>query len=86
MCDHVNFFAKVNVVRMHADEDKSKIVGHFADITINCSECGVPMQFIGVNVGISFIGPATNLEATELRIPLRVSNAPMEKDPNKIYN
>lgn len=64
MCKHENFRAQVNVNRL---EDS----GNFsADITINCDQCGLPFQFLGLQPGLNLAGAACSLDGTEARIAI----------------
>lgn len=74
-CRHERFKAQVNVFKLHEEDNPSNITGHTADITIECLDCGCPMQFIGVPGGVSPVQPMCNFDATELRAPL----VPMDK-------
>lgn len=67
-CKHMNFTANVSVARMEN-------VGKFhADIRISCAECGVPMQFLGLDTGFSFDGARVSLDGQEARIAIAPSD------------
>lgn len=63
-CEHHEFSAQVNVARI---EDKG---GFYADVTINCIECGTPFRFLGVKGGLSPNEPRCDPFALELRAPI----------------
>jgi hypothetical protein len=65
-CQHKDFRAHVVVNRI---ED----VGRFtADVRINCAECGLPFEFVGVGeCGFSYEHPTVDPSAQELRVPVR---------------
>lgn len=61
-CQHHNFDAKVRVARI---EDTGRFM---AEIRINCLDCGVPMQFMGLEPGFSFDGAHMSLDGLEANI------------------
>ncbi|WP_439392342.1 hypothetical protein ACRQ5Q_22365 [Bradyrhizobium sp. PMVTL-01] len=64
MCKHMNFAAQVNVARM---EDTGQFM---ADITVRCSECNVPFQFLGMEAGIDTHGARVSVDGLEARIAI----------------
>lgn len=64
MCPHMNFRAKVDVIRL-ADSG-----GYMADITINCEDCGIAMQFLGLPPGLDTQGATVSLDGKEARIAI----------------
>lgn len=65
-CKHEKFNAKVSVNRLNREEGQT--VDHYmADVSIQCVECGVPFEFIGLRTGVIMDGAATNVDRTELR-------------------
>lgn len=72
MCEHKNFVANVNVHRL-VSENKTTVVGINADITIKCSDCGQPFEFIGVPAGLSPFHPMVSADSTELRAPIKAA-------------
>lgn len=70
-CQHHNFQANVAVGRLAADESGEKIVGFSADITVKCSDCGKPFEFVGLPMGYSPIQPMCSVDGTEARMPLK---------------
>ena len=75
-CQHLNFAASVNVCRLTADTDPEKVIGYTADVKINCADCGLPFEFIGLPNGISITNskPMVSMASTELRAPLKPSS------------
>lgn len=63
-CKHENFAANVDVVRL---SDSGRFA---ADVRINCTQCGMPMRFIGLPCGLDLNGAATNPDATEARLAI----------------
>ncbi len=83
-CKHRNFRAQVNVFRMHGglniDEimkngavEEPEITSYTTDITINCAECGIPFQFLGLPLGVSPEFPTRSFDGLELRQPIKPS-------------
>lgn len=74
MCQHKNFAAKVTVNRL---EDSG---GFMADIAIECTQCGTPMEFLGLQPGIDTQGARVSIDGTEARIAL----SPRGSKPNPL--
>jgi hypothetical protein len=65
-CEHENFECHVDVNRI------LDIKRFTADIRIQCADCKLPFEFIGVNdCGLSYEGPTVNPSAQELRVPIK---------------
>ena len=62
MCDHKNFKAYVRIARI---EDKGRLI---AEIRIHCTDCGVPMQFMGLEPGLDYNGATVSLDGLEANI------------------
>lgn len=74
MCKHEEFAAAVRVNRI---ED----IGRFAaDITINCRQCGLPFQFLGLEPGVDLQGARVSIDGLEARIAI----APQGAQPNPL--
>ncbi len=61
-CDHKDFSAQVNVIRI---EDKGRFM---AEVRITCLDCGIPMNFMGVKSGFDPNGATVSLDGQELTI------------------
>lgn len=68
MCDHKNFTTQVNTTRL---TDKGNVTGYTTDITIHCSDCLKPFQWIGVPMGYSAGQPMVSVDGLELRAPIK---------------
>jgi len=77
-CQHLNFNCYADVGRLHEEGNPNKIVSHMVDIKINCRDCGLPFEFIGIPNGMSFYQPMLNIDNTELRAPIKPSTDPVE--------
>lgn len=61
-CEHQNFAAEVDVARLETS-------GRFmADVRIKCADCGKPLRFIGLPVGLDLNGAAVSADGTEARL------------------
>lgn len=76
MCEHHSFEAEVRVDRI---EDKGRFV---ASIKVKCTECGIPMQFMGLEPGLNFNGATVSLDGLEASIGIHAQGQrpnPMQK-------
>jgi hypothetical protein len=64
MCKHEDFKANVGVARL---EDSG---GFVAEITVKCSQCGLPFQFLGLEPGIDTQGASVSIDGLEARIAI----------------
>jgi hypothetical protein len=71
-CKHENFHAKVAVARL---ED---IGGFMAEITIKCSQCDLPFQFLGLEPGLDMQGARVSIDGLEANIAI----CPQGSKPN----
>jgi hypothetical protein len=64
MCEHKDF-------HVHAAINRLEDIGRFAaDITIRCTECNLPFQFLGLPGGLHLDSPTCSVDATEARLPI----------------
>lgn len=68
-CQHPNFLVKANVARL-TDTDGGHVTGFDASVMINCSECGMPFQWLGLEMGSSPFKPMMSANHLELRAPI----------------
>ena len=73
-CKHEEFVAHVAVNRL---EDSGQFV---ADIKINCQQCGLPFEFLGLEPGLDLHGARCSIDALEARIAL----IPRGQKPNPL--
>jgi hypothetical protein len=78
-CKHMNFEAGTKVARLTDQDDSEKITGYSLDIIVNCKDCGLPFEFIGIPGGYSPAQPMVNFDSTEARMPIRPSTDPAEQ-------
>lgn len=63
-CKHEDFAAAVKVARL---ED----IGRFmAEITVKCSQCGKPFQFLGLQPGLDLNGARVSIDGLEANIAI----------------
>lgn len=74
MCEHRDFKAMVAVNRL---EDSGRFM---ADVTVTCSECDLPFEFLGLEPGLKMNGAAVSIDGTELRIAI----SPRGAQPNPL--
>jgi hypothetical protein len=79
-CVHMNFRANVNVGRLSASETDDTIVGFTADVNIECAECGLPFEFVGLPMGSSPQQPMCSVDGLEARMPIKPQGAAMRTD------
>lgn len=73
-CKHFNFAAETRVNRF---EDN---IGAFSvDLTIRCTDCGKPLEFVGMPLGCSFYGPTTSLDGLTATLPATIQGQKMPK-------
>lgn len=75
-CKHMQFHAQVNVNRL---EDSSQFS---ADVSIKCVECGLPFQFLGLEMGLDLQGARVSVDGLEARLAI----CPKGTKPNPIQN
>lgn len=63
-CEHKQFEAKVNVIRL---EDNKRFM---AEVYVKCIECDTPFQFIGMDIGLAFDKPMIEVDGLEARLPI----------------
>lgn len=67
-CRHPDFVASVDVNRVESEEG----LDFTTDLKITCAACGVPMQFLGLPIGVNMRGAAMSadgLRATLAMVP-----------------
>lgn len=69
-CEHPDFVAHVAVNRL------LDVAGFAADLTVKCSVCGQPMQFLGIPMGLSPNEPTTDPLGIEARLPMQPFERP----------
>lgn len=72
MCDHPAFEATVDVARL-TDGESDAVTAYSADVRVQCWECRMPFEFIGLPAGLHPAKPTVSGDGTELRAPIRPS-------------
>lgn len=63
-CHHENFKALTKVIRL---QDSGRFM---AELRINCTECGLPFQFLGLPLGLNFAGATMAVDGQEARLAI----------------
>ena len=66
MCEHEIFSASVNVARL--TDEAGKVQSFMTEIRINCVQCGVAMQFLGLESGCDTQGARCSVDGLEANI------------------
>lgn len=69
MCAHEDFHAIVRVARL---EDTGAFM---AEITVKCTQCGSPFQFLGLEPGLDTQGARVSIDGLEARIAISPQGA-----------
>jgi len=77
-CEHLNFIANAQVGRLLQEGNPEQITGFIVELIVNCKDCGLPFEFIGIPQGFSPAQAMVNFDATELRAPIKPSSDPVE--------
>lgn len=70
-CKHENFHAQANIARCTRSEDDPTIVAYYCDLTVRCTQCEKPFEFIGLPMGLSPGQPCCSVDGQEARIPIK---------------
>lgn len=68
-CKHEDFNARVDVTRLETSG------GFMADVTINCAQCNLPFQFLGLPAGINMQGAMVSVDGLEARMAISPQGA-----------
>lgn len=63
-CAHHNFDATCRVARL---EDTGRFV---LEVTVKCTDCGRPFQFLGLQPGLNFDGATVSLDGLEANLAI----------------
>lgn len=63
-CKHMSFEANTVINRL---EDTGRFM---ADITIKCTDCGKPFQFLGLEMGLKMNGATVSPDGLEARLAI----------------
>lgn len=75
-CKHRNFRADVNVGII---EDTGR---YMADVRVQCAECGLPFQFLGLEPGLDMSGARVSVDGLEARMAI----CPQGAEPSPFDN
>ncbi len=74
-CPHQEFESEVDVCR-ETDVAGTKVIGYSAAVRIHCTQCGVPMRFLGLPGGSLVKGAAVSLDGSEARLAIEPTPCP----------
>lgn len=68
-CPHANFSSMSRVGRL-SETEGGPITAYTVDVTITCSDCGLPFRFLGLPAGYHYAEPRVSADGTKLRAPI----------------
>lgn len=68
-CTHKNFKVTANIMRL-SHEEGGPVNGFSADVSVKCTDCGLPFRFVGLPAGSHFAEPRVSPDGLELRAPI----------------
>lgn len=68
-CQHESFKVRAEVNRL-TDTDDGPVTGYAADITVNCADCRMAFQWLGLERGVASHEPRVSFDRFELRAPI----------------
>lgn len=71
ICQHMNFAVHANVGRLLRSEEDTTIVGFTMDVTVKCTDCDKPFEFVGLPMGSSPYRPMCSVDGIEARMPIK---------------
>lgn len=78
-CEHRNFCCHAAISRI-SQKEGGQITHYGAEISIKCTDCGEPFQFIGLPMGHSPYTSMTSFDQLELRAAIKPQNGPFPPD------
>jgi len=76
-CPHEDFEVWAEVGRL-TDGEGGPVDAYSASLKVNCTQCGEPFRWIGLQAGLKPDRPMVSVDETELRAPIR----PASSDPD----
>lgn len=67
-CPHTEFEARAAVGRVVDDETQTTLQNLTIDLSVVCLQCGVPVQFYGLPLGVSTHMPTLSVDGLEARL------------------
>jgi hypothetical protein len=75
-CAHLNFEASAKIARL---EDSGQFM---CELTVHCSDCGLPFQFLGLEPGLDLNGARVSIDGLELNAAI----CPQGSRPNPLQS
>ncbi len=69
LCEHMNFVSQANVFRL-SEIEGGPITGFTLDVTVKCTDCGLPFRFKGLPFGSHPHEPRLSADSEVLRAPI----------------
>ena len=66
----MNFNVIAEVARIQRSDSDPEIIAFHADFKVQCRECGLPFEFVGLPLGFSHYRPTVAIDGTILHQPL----------------
>lgn len=79
-CKHEDFDASVGVGRL-TETEGGPVTGYMADIRLQCKQCGLPFEFLGLQPGLDTQGATVSIDGQEAHIAI----APKGARPNPLH-
>ena len=67
-CNHDTWSATVAVGNIMASEDDPTIIRRTVEVRVHCHDCGHPLEFQGLPVGVDTHGPTMSPDGLEARL------------------
>lgn len=71
-CLHSNFHVSADVIRI-GEHEENYVSEYTMDVIVQCSDCALPFEFVGLMAGHDPRGPTCSFDQREARIPIRPS-------------
>jgi hypothetical protein len=80
MCKHESFQAVASIARCTRSDDDPTVVVFYCELTIKCTVCDKPFEFIGLPMGLSPGKPMCSVNGQEARLPIKPVGEVMPMD------
>lgn len=74
-CPHESFDVQAMINRVQGSGEAPEIVAFYAEIAVQCHDCGEPFRWTGVEAGLRPDRPMCSVDERELRAPIRPASA-----------
>lgn len=70
-CIHENFQVIANIARCTRSDEDPTVVAYYCELTVKCTTCETPFEFIGLPMGMSPGQPRCSVDGREARMPIK---------------